>query len=359
MSESEEEVIDQTLPESVTNETLNAENDADLVKTTALNSAQADGLITVDLGHLMAFDPRPVDNVELKKNRDQFLRDACLFSTQLIVNKLFKLPTERVEDTLVVKLPKAIMTLPREKPLPKKKTPTKWEAYALLKGIHKTKKSRKVWDDVAKEWRYSWGKDKVSSKSKQWLIELNKDEKNDTDMFEKVSTAKSERVAKNELQRLRNVARSTKTKNNDAVQFTPTDLEKAKLKENQPDKFQLKKQLNMAKTADASMSKFSEKLKDEEKTTRGLGKKRKFESNWNLGSEKEKQLRLFDKLTSNKDKSTKEKLHIEKAANKHIKEEDFENRRSGKGGKQGGKRSKDGKHRRVSVKGKKGGGKGK
>lgn len=31
----------------------------------------------------------------------------------------------------------------------------------------------------------------------------------------------------------------------------------------------------MAKTADASMSKFSEKLKDEDKTTRGLGKKRK------------------------------------------------------------------------------------
>jgi hypothetical protein len=31
----------------------------------------------------------------------------------------------------------------------------------------------------------------------------------------------------------------------------------------------------MAKTADASMSKFSKKLKDEDKTTRGLGKKRK------------------------------------------------------------------------------------
>ena len=31
----------------------------------------------------------------------------------------------------------------------------------------------------------------------------------------------------------------------------------------------------MAKTADASMSKFSEKLSDEAKTTRGLGKKRK------------------------------------------------------------------------------------
>jgi hypothetical protein len=31
----------------------------------------------------------------------------------------------------------------------------------------------------------------------------------------------------------------------------------------------------MAKTADASMSKFSEKLKTEDKVTKGLGKKRK------------------------------------------------------------------------------------
>ncbi len=34
----------------------------------------------------------------------------------------------------------------------------------------------------------------------------------------------------------------------------------------------------MAKTADASMSKFSQKLKDEDKATRGLGKKRKVKS---------------------------------------------------------------------------------
>jgi regulator of ribosome biosynthesis len=321
MSESSDEQVEDPTTLALT------ETDADLVKTAPLTATQADGLINVDLGHLMAFDPRPVDTAALKKSPDDFLRNACLFSTQLIVNKLFKLPTERVEDSLVVKLPKAVTILPREKPLPKKKAPTKWEAYAALKGIQKTKKSRKVWDDVAKEWRYSWGKDKVSQKNKQWLIEMKKNEEPDTDLFAKASTAKSERVAKNELQRLRNVARSTKAEGGAA--FTATDLERMKLRENGAggDKQLLKKQLHMAKTADASMSKFSEKLKDEEKTTRGLGKKRKFESNWDLGSEKEKQLKLFDKLTSNKDKSSKAKLNIEKAANKHIKEEDYENRK--------------------------------
>ena len=35
----------------------------------------------------------------------------------------------------------------------------------------------------------------------------------------------------------------------------------------------------MAKTADASMSKFSEKVDNEDKVTRGLGKKRKVQKN--------------------------------------------------------------------------------
>ena len=70
-----------------------------------------------------------------------------------------------------------------------------------------------------------------------------------------------------------------------------------------------------------------------------------------MGSEKEKQLKLFDKINSNKDKSNKEKLNIDKAANKFNRDQDIKNKSEGKQ-KKGGKRSKDGKHRRVSVKGK-------
>ena len=35
-------------------------------------------------------------------------------------------------------------------------------------------------------------------------------------------------------------------------------------------------------------------------------------------SEKERQLKIFEKITSNKDKSSKEKLNIEKAVNRHL-----------------------------------------
>ncbi len=51
----------------------------------------------------------------------------------------------------------------------------------------------------------------------------------------------------------------------------------------------------------------------------------KFESNFgNTNSEREKSLKLLDKLGSTKEKSSKEKLHIDKAANKHIAREDNE-----------------------------------
>lgn len=41
-----------------------------------------------------------------------------------------------------------------------------------------------------------------------------------------------------------------------------------------------------------------------------------------MGKEKEKQMKIFSKIYSNKEKSAKEKLDIEKAVNKHIAEED-------------------------------------
>lgn len=83
----------------------------------------------------------------------------------------------------------------------------------------------------------------------------------------------------------------------------------------------IKKALSIAKRSDASLSKFSQKLDKEDKTTRGFGKKRKFESNYgDMKAEKDRQLKLFDKITSNRDKSTKEKLNLERAVNKHIEE---------------------------------------
>jgi len=53
----------------------------------------------------------------------------------------------------VVELPGPATRLPREKPLPKPRPPTKWEAYAKSKGIVKRKRSARVWDEEQGEWR--------------------------------------------------------------------------------------------------------------------------------------------------------------------------------------------------------------
>lgn len=52
----------------------------------------------------------------------------------------------------------------------------------------------------------------AAQKEKEWCIEVPQNADPMEDQFEKVSNAKSERVAKNELQRLRNIAKSRNVK---------------------------------------------------------------------------------------------------------------------------------------------------
>ena len=55
-------------------------------------------------------------------------------NTQLLFNHLFSLPSSVVEKVKCVQLPAPTTRIPREKPLPKPKLPTKWEAFAKSKG---------------------------------------------------------------------------------------------------------------------------------------------------------------------------------------------------------------------------------
>lgn len=52
----------------------------------------------------------------------------------------------------------------------------------------------------------------VAQKEKDWCLEVPQNSDPMVDQFEKVSKAKSERVAKNELQRLRNIAKARNVK---------------------------------------------------------------------------------------------------------------------------------------------------
>nr|CAG4641161.1 EOG090X0CBY [Eulimnadia texana] len=164
-----------------------------------------------DLGNLLAVDNNDLDLNALRSNREQYLLHLARDNTQLLINKIFQLPTERVEDVIVAKLPAPTAVLPREKPVPKPKPPTKWEQYAKEKGIVKRKKSNLVFDEELKKWvpRYGYQKAKAE-KEKNWVVELSDKNAASADPRSKLKIDKEERKARNELQRLRNIAKGMK-----------------------------------------------------------------------------------------------------------------------------------------------------
>uniref|UniRef100_A0A672Y7Q5 Ribosome biogenesis regulatory protein n=1 Tax=Sphaeramia orbicularis TaxID=375764 RepID=A0A672Y7Q5_9TELE len=250
-----------------------------------------------DIGNLLAFDKNRVEvAVFRQQKKDEFLLALARDNTQLLINEIWKQPTERVEEAIVAKLPDPVTPLPREKPPPKAKPPTKWEQFAKLKGIQKKKKTNLVWDET--------------------------------------------RVAKNEFNRLKNIARAQKGKA-PGLGLTP----KA-----QQSKDELARAVSVAKSSTASVGRFQDRL-PKEKPPKNTGKKRKFEPLiGNFSNEKQKQLELLQVMDSKKPK-----MDITKAVNKQMREEDREEA-AAKYKKGAGKRGRKG---NMPGKGKGKGGKGK
>ncbi|XP_013408325.1 ribosome biogenesis regulatory protein homolog, partial [Lingula anatina] len=218
------------------------------------------------------------------------------------------LPVERVEGTIVAKLPAPKTILPREKPIPKPKPETKWQQYAKLKGIQNKKKARKVWDDEIKDWRPTWGyQSRVNDELNEWVLEVPANADPYEDQFGKAKKAKTERVAKNELQRMRNIARASKLKV-PGVGLTPTDT---------PSKDHLSKALALAKKSTASVGKFTDSL-PKEKPVKNTGKKRKFEPNvGDMSKEKSAQLDILSKMAK-----AGPTVDVTKAMKQHLLEEE-------------------------------------
>lgn len=104
---------------------------------------------------------------------DQCIEQNARDSTQKLIGALFSLPTMSSPDGPLAMLPPPTLLLPREKPLPKPKEPTKWEKFAAAKGIKKTKREKKVWDEEKQEWVDKWGwKGKNKEVETQWLHEV-------------------------------------------------------------------------------------------------------------------------------------------------------------------------------------------
>jgi len=107
------------------------------------------------------------------ENTDHWIEQSARDSTQKLIGALFSLPTTSSPDGPLAILPPAVFLLPREKPLPKLKEPTKWEKFAAAKGIKKIRREKKIWDEEKQEWVQRWGwKGKNKETETQWLHEV-------------------------------------------------------------------------------------------------------------------------------------------------------------------------------------------
>lgn len=265
--------------------------------------------IEYDLGSLLAVDPNLLDSQLLRQRKDDYLLDLTRDNVQLLFNQIWELPSERIDEAIVAKLPPQKTILPRTKPAPKPRPPTKWEQYAKEKGINKKKKSKLTWDEELKKWvpRYGFKRAKADA-DKNWVIEVPGNADPMEDQFAKKSHLKAENIAKNELQRLRNIA---KAKNIKVPRF-------GLLNPNASSSKDLQAAVTVAKSSTASLGKFQRSLPNEKEArgvsviTPGASRKRKLPP---VSSEKEKEenLNVIDKIIKKKPR-----LNIEKAVSRHL-----------------------------------------
>lgn len=184
---------------------------------------------TFDLGNILANDPNPLE-LPQTANLNDSLKAIARDGTQSLLNQL--LTTCQITSTaangVLLNLPKPATDVPRHKPLPTPKAPTKWELFARKKGIGKysskpgaalaDKERRKnlVYDEASGEWVPKWGyKGKNKDMDNQWLVEVNeKDWKKEEDAAAKGSsirgmsrTERKQKIKRNERKMRANESR--------------------------------------------------------------------------------------------------------------------------------------------------------
>ncbi|KAM0450288.1 hypothetical protein ACHAPV_003957 [Trichoderma viride] len=131
---------------------------------------------TFDLGNLLAQDPNPVVLPDAS-SIDQALAELARDGAQSLINQLLTTcPLQSTSDGVLLSLPAPATRLPREKPVPQPKPPTKWERFAAKKGIKaKTREQRRnlAYDEESGEWKRKWGYKGLNKKGEDdWLVEV-------------------------------------------------------------------------------------------------------------------------------------------------------------------------------------------
>ncbi|EDW73412.1 uncharacterized protein Dwil_GK16661 [Drosophila willistoni] len=287
----------------------------------------------LDVGTLLITDPNDFDDRQLKENREEYLAALTRDNTQLLVNAIWELSTERVDESIVAKLPEPTTILPRLRKVPGPRPLTKWEKFAKEKGIVKKKKDKKTYDETLDKWVPTYGfKRAEAEKEKEWVMEVPQNVDPNTDMFQKKMDLRNEKVAKNEIQRMKNIVRARKIDMPRSGYLGPEAASSN----------QLLTALTVAKSSTASVGKFQDKL-PKEKEARGLGIKelipgaKRKASHITDQPEKEANLDLIKSVLNKKPKLDVEKaISMQKRDDRLAREAEAGQQPAKKGSKKGG-----------------------
>ncbi|XP_076257427.1 ribosome biogenesis regulatory protein homolog [Rhynchophorus ferrugineus] len=302
--------------------------------------------LDVDVGNLLAVDNNQFDGKLLKSNKEDYFLKLARDNTQILINHIWSCPIKKIDEVIMAELPPPRIVLPRMKRVPKPRALTKWEKFAKEKGIQKKKKAKLSWDAQLQKWIPMYGFKKVKAeKTKNWVLEVPQNSDPYEDQFKKNTAAKSENVAKNELQRLRNIAKARKIKV-PRVGLTNPDVSSAK---------DLKAAVTVAKASTASLGKFQDKLPKEKDAkgisaiTPGASRKRKLPPA-SGEDEKKEALTIVNDILNKRPKLDIDRVLTQRSqstsSNQKVKSSETTNKskmakkpKSGKGQKKGGKKS--------------------
>lgn len=277
-----------------------------------------------DLGHLAAYDSENLNMKKLGSDPAGYLNAQTRENVQLLLNKLFKQPSEDAPDNMgrIADLPDPMLQLPREKPVPKPKPLTTWEKFARTKGItKKSKRAKMVWDEQKQEWAPRHGYKRANDEMDSWAIPAEEGEQTGVlDPWKRASDAKKERVAKNKKQQLKNAQaaapgnRLPGTLDLTAAVRASGGESKSKASQKKKEKHHVDVALALAQKSTGSMGKFDQRRDNEAAMQKTRSKKKDAEFGKSRQAEKESSLSVLNKVLGRMPKD-EELLNVDRAAN--------------------------------------------
>jgi len=260
-------------------------------------TASRDDNLTYDLKHLAAFDIAPLNP---KVNFLDYTRD----SVQLLVNKIFALPTDKADVGLCAVLPETeLFRLPRSKLCPKEKPQTRWAKFMEEKNMQKRKRSRMIFDEATDEYKPRWGYKSAKNSQDTGFHEVKPGQDPNENPFEKVKAERKLQIARQKMREVRNKVEALGGKLKAAApdltqgwKGASDKYQKGDNKGAQRGKDGLKEAVKRAQMSSASMGKF-DRVSPNEATNLQM-KKKSGTAAQSAGQEKDRMLKSATRILS-------------------------------------------------------------